>query len=35
MFKGKIIGIGDYGKLQIENSEREILEFDFKEVEFL
>lgn len=35
MFKGKIIGIGDYGKLQIENSKGELIEFDFKEVEFL
>lgn len=34
-FKGKIIGIGEYGKLQIENREGEVIEFDFKEVEFL
>ena len=34
-FKGKINGIGEYGKLQIENREGEVFEFDFKEVDFL
>ena len=34
-FKGKITGIGEYGKLQIEDISGKKHEFDFKEIEFV
>lgn len=35
VFQGKIVGVNEIGQLQIETPEHEILEFHFKEVEFL
>ena len=34
-FEARIAGIGDYGKLQLEDREGQFLEFMFKEVEFV
>lgn len=34
-FEGMITGIGDYGKLKMKLKNGEVVEFDFKEVEFL
>jgi BirA family transcriptional regulator, biotin operon repressor / biotin---[acetyl-CoA-carboxylase] ligase len=35
VFKGKIIGVDEYGFLMIEDSDNQILKFDYKEVSFL
>lgn len=35
IFKGKIIGISEFGYLQIETTEKTIKEYDFKEIQFL
>ena len=35
VFKGKIIGVDEYGFLMIEDSDKQILKFDYKEVSFL
>jgi len=34
-FEARIIGIAEFGQLQLENRKGEILEFMFKEVEFV
>lgn len=34
-FKGKIVGVGEYGNLQVEQKNGKVTEFDFKEIEFL
>ena len=34
-FRGKIVGVSDYGQLILENEAGKTLEFNFKEVEFL
>lgn len=34
-FKGKIVGIGEYGNLQLEQKNGQVTEYDFKEIKFL
>jgi BirA family biotin operon repressor/biotin-[acetyl-CoA-carboxylase] ligase len=34
-FRGTIVGVGEYGRLQIKDEEGTVAEFNFKEVEFL
>jgi BirA family biotin operon repressor/biotin-[acetyl-CoA-carboxylase] ligase len=35
VFNGKIIGVSEFGYLQIETKEKNLKEFDFKEIQFL